>query len=265
MKETKDKRKRIVLIGYNHASEGLKNLQETLQEMCPERRVLRVRKDSERYKRRPSDLIVTWGNIGPNEYESEMVYQAKKIACNKLRTFQLFKDKNVIHPDWTTDLAVAAGWCLAEGKTVVARTILDGHSGEGIILLTADNFHSAAPQNCPLFVMYKKKKHEFRVHVYNNQVIDIVQKKRRADAETVDNQIRNHQNGWVYCREDIVQPDGLQELALHAVQALGLLHGAVDIIYNELENTCYCLEVNTAPGVEGTTCVKYAEAILQGL
>ena len=39
----------------------------------------------------------------------------------------------------------------------------------------------------------------------------------------------------------------------------------VDIIYNAKEDKCYCLEVNTAPGIEGTTCVSYATAILQGM
>lgn len=265
MKKSKDTRRRIILIGYSPASGGLKNLQDTLQEMAPDYRILRVRKDSERYKQRASDVIITWGNIGPSQYETEMEYQAKKIACNKLKTFQVFKDKNVNHPDWTTDPAVAAGWCIAEGKTVVARTILDGHSGEGIVLLGPDNYHSEAPVSCPLYVIYKKKKHEFRVHVFNNQVIDIVQKKRKADAESVNNQIRNHQNGWVYCREDITIPAGVTDLALQAVQALGLKHGAVDIIYNEKEDKCYCLEVNTAPGIEGTTCVAYSTAILQGM
>jgi D-alanine-D-alanine ligase-like ATP-grasp enzyme len=34
--------------------------------------------------------------------------------------------------------------------------------------------------------------------------------------------------------------------------------GAVDIIYNAKRNECYVLEVNTAPGLEGTTVEKYA-------
>jgi len=49
-------------------------------------------------------------------------------------------------------------------------------------------------------------------------------------------------------------------VALAAVSALGLDFGAVDIIYNEHENQYYVLEVNTAPGLEGTTVEKYAEA-----
>ena len=48
-----------------------------------------------------------------------------------------------------------------------------------------------------------------------------------------------------------------------AIKALGLDFGAVDIIYNEAEDQHYVLEVNTAPGLEGTTLQKYTEAILE--
>ena len=55
-------------------------------------------------------------------------------------------------------------------------------------------------------------------------------------------------------------PDPVRDtIAVNAVKALGLDFGAVDIIYNEKENQYYVLEVNTAPGLEGTTLIKYAE------
>jgi len=57
----------------------------------------------------------------------------------------------------------------------------------------------------------------------------------------------------------------VQDLALQACQALGLNSGAVDIIWNEKENKCYVLEVNTAPGIEGTTCKKYTNEIIESL
>lgn len=54
-------------------------------------------------------------------------------------------------------------------------------------------------------------------------------------------------------------------MALAACNALGLESGAVDIIWNEKENKCYVLEVNTAPGICGITTKKYTDAILQTL
>ncbi|MNY63636.1 hypothetical protein D3C86_2006230 [compost metagenome] len=45
-----------------------------------------------------------------------------------------------------------------------------------------------------------------------------------------------------------------------AVNAIGLTFGAVDVIWNEYRHQAYVLEVNTAPGLTGTTLEKYAEA-----
>jgi glutathione synthase/RimK-type ligase-like ATP-grasp enzyme len=101
------------------------------------------------------------------------------------------------------------------------------------------------------------------VHVFNQKVIDFVQKKKRVGHENRNNQIRNHQNGWVYCRENVIKPEGIEQLALDAMKALSLNVGAVDIIYNEKENKCYVLEINSAPGLEGTTVEKYINSFLE--
>jgi D-alanine-D-alanine ligase-like ATP-grasp enzyme len=65
----------------------------------------------------------------------------------------------------------------------------------------------------------------------------------------------------VFCREDIEEPADLRDVALQAVKALDLHFGAVDIIWNKKDNKCYVLEVNTAPGVEGTSTEIYADSI----
>ena len=48
-----------------------------------------------------------------------------------------------------------------------------------------------------------------------------------------------------------------------AIKVLGLDFGAVDIIYNKQEDKWYVLEVNTAPGIYGTTLDKYVNAIMR--
>ena len=59
------KKRRIVLIGYNVASQSLCNLQAQIKELKPDNPVLRVKKDSTRYVRRPRDVVVTWGPTAP--------------------------------------------------------------------------------------------------------------------------------------------------------------------------------------------------------
>ena len=69
-------------------------------------------------------------------------------------------------------------------------------------------------------------------------------------------------NGYVYTRGGIVSPDGMGDLAIRAVAALGYQYGAVDIIYNEKRNQCFVLEVNSRPGLMGTTVERYADALI---
>lgn len=144
----------------------------------------------------------------------------------------------------------------------MCRRKLNGHSGAGIVVAArVEDIVDA-----PLYTQYVKKAKEFRVHVAFGQVIDVQAKRKRIDfSGEVNFAVRNHDNGWVYCRENIEEPADLRDQALRSISALGLDFGAVDIIYNQHYNKCYVLEVNTAPGLEGTSVTKYTEAFVQHL
>lgn len=145
---------------------------------------------------------------------------------------------------------------------VVARTLTNASEGRGIIIFNKED----PPPDAPLYTEYIPKKKEFRVHVWNQEVIDVSEKrKRKGFVDNRDTQIRNTANGYVFCRDGVTEPDGLRGVALSAVRALGRSYGAVDIIWNEKRNQCYVLEVNSRPGMEGTTVEKYAEAILRSI
>jgi glutathione synthase/RimK-type ligase-like ATP-grasp enzyme len=214
--------------------------------------------------------IINWGNsswLSNNLDVREPIVVVNKAqavcnASNKLSTFNLLKGKDGIRiPEFTVDHNVAKQW-INSGHTVVCRTKLSGHSGDGIVL--AGKVEDVVP--APLYVQYVKKQKEFRVHVAFGEVIDVQEKRKRNDYEGEANfQVRNHHTGWVYCREDITEPTGLREMAIRAVQELGLDFGACDLLYNAKRNWCYCLEVNTAPGLEGTTVDKYAQAFVEKL
>lgn len=233
-----------------------------------DRKVLIVRSDSLRFKHHLSDVIINWGNSKAPQWRLKREVlnlppnllndpENVSIAVNKLKTFQTLQDKCNI-PEWTTH----KGKVTKEGLWV-ARTKLTGFGGEGIILFDPKE---ELPPDAPLYVQYKKKKKEFRVHVFKGEVIDVTQKKKRKDFDgEINTKIRNYANGWVYCREDIVEPEDLREQAILAVQTLGLDFGAVDCIWNEKENKSYALENNTAPGLEGTTIEVYKNAILKEL
>lgn len=249
-----------------------------------QRKVLIVRSDSPRFRPRETDHVINWGNSNKAAWDNYSRYTLINyhtkvaIAVNKLKTFQTLQDKCNI-PEWTTDPEIALSWFGDVNKVieenehksplVITRATLTGFGGEGINIWDAAGAVAGRPEDfkkAPLYVQYKKKKKEFRVHVFNGEVIDVTQKKKRKDFDgEINTKIRNYANGWVYCREDIIEPEDLRQQAIAAVLALGLDFGAVDCIYNEKENKTYILEANTAPGICETTLEKYKNAILKSL
>jgi glutathione synthase/RimK-type ligase-like ATP-grasp enzyme len=215
------------------------------------------------------DTVINWGCSAEN-FERDIYAdvflnwpESVSLAANKLKTFKAFKEfpGGVPAPRWTESRVEASRW-LAEGvcKTVVCRTKLTGHSGEGIVL--ADKVEDVV--EAPLYTAYVAKDQEYRIHV-NQGVVFHVQRKARnkavPDAE-VNWKIRNHGNGFIFAHIGVDVPENTKQAAICAVMALGLDFGAVDIIQGK-DGNWYVLEVNTACGLEGTTLEKYVEQFKQ--
>lgn len=148
-------------------------------------------------------------------------------------------------------------------KQVVCRALTNSSEGRGITICNADD---PAMPNVPLYTAYIPKKKEFRVHIWNNKVIDVQEKRRRrTDSTEKEYQVRNTANGYVFCRDNVNPPADCATTALGAVASLGRSYGAVDIIWNEKQNKCFVLEVNSRPGMQGTTVKKYADAIMENV
>ena len=230
-------------------------------------KVVQLRTEGSRFVPRNRHTILNWGCsriptwYGPNVRIFNRPEAVAK-ATNKLKTFQEFQRAEFDHiPPWTVNREEAKEW-IVKGNSVVCRTVLNAHSGRGIVLADSVDQLVAAP----LYTKYVKKLKEFRCHVAFGSIIDIQEKRRRSESGSeADSRIRNHHTGWVYCREEIVEPDGMRDVAINALAALGLDFGAVDIIYNQKQNRCYVLEVNTACGLEGTTLQTYVNLVLEKL
>ncbi len=252
----------IYIYPYKMGSKSAKALREGLSSILGYR--VKFVKPDGRFNPRRKDRVINWGcTIYPKwelSYKDTNHPQNIEMAANKLLAFKELKRRGVDHPEWTEDINEARNWFTKKGTTVLCRTKLNGHSGAGIVIAdTVDKLVAA-----PLYVKYKKKRHEYRVHVINGRVVDVQQKKRRngfRDNEEFTTLIRNIDHGWVYTREGITPDQRLRDIGIAAVKALDLSIGAVDIIYNELEDKYYVLEINTAPGIEGTTITKYVEAL----
>jgi len=240
----------LKLFPYKIGSLSAKRLARTLG-------ILRV---SPSYNARRKDVIINWGNSTPPhfrwmEQDLNKPY-AIALASNKLETFREFRSNSFTEvPDWTTNPEEAQHW-LDLGLKTYCRRLLSSHSGNGIVICNdGDKLVSA-----PLYTLHTKHKHEYRVHVFRDQILDVQQKKKKLGYGN-GNGIRNHSNGWVYARAEIAPTEELLSSARRAVNLLGLDFGAVDIGHRLIDNKFFVFEVNTAPGLEGTTLDKYAKAI----
>jgi glutathione synthase/RimK-type ligase-like ATP-grasp enzyme len=206
--------------------------------------------------------FINWGASKINREVKPLVGiynhpNAVAIASDKFKTF-LCLDQIINIPDYTTDLVEAQEW-LMQGSTIVERHTLTGHSGQGIRLVSFDDNELSA--EAKLYVRYVKKQHEYRLHVFGDEVFFIQRKARALDVpdDQVNWQVRNHANGFIYANQDVDVDQVAKQMAIRSIQELGLDFGAVDIIYNANQNQYYVLEVNTAPGLFGTTLEKYVE------
>lgn len=179
-------------------------------------------------------------------------------GINKVAQFASFHREGVSAPAYATTIEAAKE---LPSKQVVVRMLIDSSEGKGISICDKGELSLQAP----LYTEYIPKKREFRVHVLDGKVIDTQEKKKRRGGEQQEYQVRNTANGYVFCRDGVTPPADCHAVALGAVQSLARTYGAVDIIYNEKRDKCYVLEVNSRPGMEGTTVKKYADAIVQGL
>lgn len=253
---------RYRVLPYKKGSKGAKAIAEALGG-----RVLKL--EGSTFSPSSDTVLINWGNTKGFPFAIPRVLgvtvckvyndpESIVDASNKLRFFNLIKEAgldNLIPKFWTNSADIPA-----DAYPVVCRTVLVGHSGEGIVI--ADNHEQLVP--APLYVQYVKKKHEFRIHVGKNFagsasiIIDQQQKRRRHDHDNPNWKIRNHANGFIYARQDITVPEKVLTAAQLALAATNLTFGAADVIWNEKENKAYVLEINTAPGIEGQTALNYA-------
>jgi glutathione synthase/RimK-type ligase-like ATP-grasp enzyme len=215
-------------------------------------RVLRLQGSA--YRPRVQDTVINWGSSSvpmPLSTGTRLLNTQASVvgASNKLSAFRVMQAAEVQIPQfWTRTEDIPD-----DAFPIVCRTILNGHSGRGIVI--ANNRGELVP--APLYVKYMKKRDEYRIHVGREGIIAIQRKAIPNGTNPADTRIRNHHNGYVFVRNNVEPPEQVVEQARLAIGALGLDFGAVDIIWNNHHQLATVLEVNTAPGLEGQTITDY--------
>jgi hypothetical protein len=216
-----------------------------------------------RYTNEPHKVIsINWGCSSPDFWDGvdrlRIVNrpEAVAIASNKLKFFVAALG-NVSVPEFTTHLDEAKQW--NKDGVILGRDSVCGRGGEGITVCEKNSevkFHT-------FYTKYVPKEREFRFHVHLNKVFWMQEKLWRKGIKVKDKRIRGGKDS-VFCFKHLEEnPIPLLEegkaAAIEAVRVCGLHFGAVDIGFGK-NSHWVVYEVNTAPGLEGTTVKKYAEA-----
>ena len=182
----------------------------------------RLRLTNSKYKYRDGDLFINWGNSSSGEFVDKMTrhmeYPDSAVALNwhsvervtnKLQFFNNHKGSAWLPEFWTNKDEIPEE---AFEHGVVCRTVLNGHSGAGIVLAhSRDDLCDA-----PLYVKYIPKKDEYRVHVGRRNrsagdgdsefvVISVQRKARKLEVpdEEVNWKIRNLAGGFIFARNNV--------------------------------------------------------------
>lgn len=251
---------RTFVLPYNPFSESAKKISEALG--CR-----RIKYNNSRYTYRPGDVIINWGCSkvdNPEVNKATIINEplSVSVASNKALFFKHYPGSRAYVIPYTFDRLEALEW-QHEGETVVGRSVLNGHSGAGIDIVEPGEYL----RNFPLYTRYQKKTDEYRVHFANGKLIKFARKGRKRDVpdELVNWKVRNLDGGFVFAlwtEEDT--PSEVLNACRAYVEVTDLHFGAIDVIYHRPTDKAYVLEVNTAPGLSGSTVQAYADG-LKGL
>lgn len=268
---------RKVRIITGSVSDGARALKETLEARGKEVSLVRVTAAPKPHQR----LNIKWGcfAMGPLDFGGPVVNaQASDTSLNKLLCFRALQQAEVPIPEYTTELATAQRWLDEGGRRVYQRNVLRGSEGDGIVVVERDREGNYVGENrltnAPLYTkgLFGERR-EYRIHVFKKDGLQryyIQQKRQRTTGMTQEEldarsgTVRNLAGGWVFAHNDIVAPrQQTIDIAVHAVTALGLDFGAVDLIeMGDVTKGSAVLEINCAPGLQGATLDFYATAII---
>lgn len=289
---------RIYIYKGARPSDGARNLKDALDATI-------LRSEGSTYRGRANSAVINWGTTNREAERLQRLApvflnrpEAIRRVSNKLHFFQdLRQGAPELCIPFCTNFADAAEMARVGGR-IYCRTVLNGHSGEGIKLLVNERDYAtqAITQlrrsaevyqvgganvanrlgNCELFTAgISGNRKEFRIHVVRGRVI-LRQVKLRQGAAGEDRGdahntvIRNLASGWIYGVNTVDNQPGLAEAeaaAIRAVELSNLDFGAVDVIFQTATNRAFVLEINTAPGLaeDGSALEAYANAFREVL
>ena len=187
---------------------------------------------------------VNYGHGGPSSLPT---LNARAGTFNKLRELELLRAKGVTTvPFSRSPMDLVA--------PVMGRSLQHTRGNDIVVYQVRPNQLGLRARH-DFYTQLIGKQQEFRIWSYRRTVIGCYEKilaypvklGRRGRSR----EVWNYRNGYAYIfRRPEEVPEALKQLARHAVDAVGLDFGAVDLL-TDRQNRGYVLEINSAPGVEG--------------
>jgi len=209
------------------------------------------------------DYVIRWGcrrHVGPGHHEVLNPSPAIRNASNKYDAITQLQDAGIPVPPFTreaSDIGVPGNDEAHIHYPVLGRD--ENHSqGSDIDLIMQDRDIELGGRSHH-YVQYIPTAAEFRVQVFDGEVIKVHEKLLQHEADNDDPYVRNNEGGWVFLNPRSDPPD--EQLAIDAVNELGLDFGAVDCIRAEGTGEEFILEVNTAPTLDQNNMERYGDAI----
>lgn len=212
-------------------------------------------------------IVINWGHsqmvpLTKHGHSLKILNHPSRVqkSINKLTSLQILFNNGVSVPKFADNIK-AASLMFQDGKTkrVFCRLTLTGSGGDGIHIARKPE----ELKQCNLYCEGIPKAQEYRIHVLRNSIVDVQEKKAKNGASKDADwnaEIRNLQFGWVFVRDGVNAPKTALQEAIKAVAALRLDFGAVDLAIDKRTGKPVVFEVNTSPGLEGSTITNYANA-----
>lgn len=248
----RQQRAKFWIYPYKAQSKSVQNLKKLLK-------AKEIKLKNSKYRFVVGDLVINWGSTHCPYPVVANTAEAVQVASSKQGTFAALKEAGIQVPEWTQNRNIAAEW--VERGAILGRDQDRGSRGAGITYYPKGSI--IKPHL--FYVRMMKKEREFRIHVFENNVIFQQEKLKKKEFNgEVNDFIRSHSRGWVLAFNHLGQhpiPVQAHQIASDACRALGLSFGAVDIAWSARSGPTV-LEVNTAPGIEESCAAAYAKAFM---
>ena len=188
------------------------------------------------------DTVIRWGSSAGAPWAHSLLNKQGSVsyAIDKRKALGLFRTHGIPCP------SILSG---AFSLPAIGRRRYH-FAGKGAYYIAQESDLRRVPPDL-FFVNYIPKAREYRVHVFDGNVIGVQRKLFKVGSRNYDPIVWNLGTNWFFRDEterNTRRHVTVSQLGIRAVHALGLDFGAVDIINGE-DGNFYVLECNTAPGL----------------